>query len=71
MTRLEIYQQFDNQKPYFIINYKMLHNNIDFTVKGNQGIVKTYIQYILIFSFHDAHSGMLPYTVYTVRYKGS
>ena len=64
MTGLEIHQQFDNQKPYFIISNNMLYNDINLAVKlpyyhflkGNQGMVKTYISYILIFSFHGAHS---------------
>ena len=44
----------------------MLYNNINFAVKSNQDIVKTYIRYILIFSFHDAPSFIIDVALHSV-----
>ena len=52
----------------------MLYNDINLAVKlpyyhflkGNQGMVKTYISYILIFSFHDAHSFIIDVALHSV-----
>ena len=44
----------------------MLYNDINLAVKGNQGIVKTYIGYIVIFPFHDANSFIIDVALHSV-----